>query len=116
MSSRIKVDYRGSRLWDYRKHEASRMWFRTDEGQDREDMKRRALTVLRSVAYGGDGAEPSIEGPLWALHDLCSREQLHAACRWFRAAHAYTEDEEMRQVLLIEAYGWIERALRCYLS
>lgn len=107
--------FRGSRQWDYRRHEASRMWFRTDEGQDREDVKRRALTVLRSVAYGSDGAEPGIDGPLWALQDICSREELKAACLWFRAAHAFTEDEDARRVLCIEAYGKIERALRCYL-
>ena len=61
------------------------------------------------------GAESSIEGPIWALNDLYSREQLRTACRWFRVAHAYTEDEDARRVLMIEAFGWIERALRCYL-
>lgn len=107
--------FRGSKQWDHRQHEARRQWFRTDEGQDRDDVQRRALTTLRSVAYGSDGVEPGIDGPLWALQDLCSREALRAACGWFRAAHAFTEDEDIRRVLMIEAYGWIERALRCYL-
>ncbi len=71
--------------------------------------------TLCGVAYDDDGAERGIDEVLWALHDLCSREQQQAACRWFRAAHAHTEDEYMRRVLMIESYGWIERALRCYL-
>lgn len=107
--------FRGSKQWDWRRHETSRMWFKTDEGQDREDVKRRALTVLRSVAYGSDGVEPDFDGPLWALQDICSRDELRSACLWFRAAAAYSEDEEVRRVLCIEAYGKIERALRCYL-
>ena len=107
--------FRGSSQWDVRRHPARRQWFRTDEGQDRDDIMRRALGTLRCVAYGSDGAEPNIDGPLWALHDLCSREQLRAACLWFRAAHAYGEDEDTRRVLMIESYGWIERALRTYL-
>ena len=106
--------FRGSKQWDHRRHETARMWFKTDEGQALDDIKRRALTVLRSVAFG-EGVEPDIEGPIWALQDQCSREELKAACWWFRAAYAYTEDEDMRRMLLIEAYGWIERALRCYL-
>lgn len=106
--------FRGSKQWDYRCHETAHMWFKTDNGERLDDIKRRALTVLRSVAYGED-AEPDIEGPLWALQDQCSREELKAACLWFRAAHAYSEDEDVRRTLCIEAYGKIERALRYYL-
>jgi hypothetical protein len=107
--------FRRSKQWDYRRHETSRMWFKTDNGERLDDIKRRALNMLRNVAYG-DGAEPDIDGPLWALQDQCSREELKAACLWLRAAHAYSDDEEVRRKLCIEAYGKIERALRCYLS
>jgi hypothetical protein len=46
----------------------------------------------------------------YALQDQCRRGELKAACLWFRAAHAYSEDEETLRVLCIEAYGKIERA------
>lgn len=107
--------FRGSKQWDYRRHETSRMWFKTAEGQERDEVKRRSLTVLRSYAYGTGSGEPDIEGPLWALQDLCQREELKSACLWFRAAAAYSDDEEVRQVLCIEAYSKIERAMRGYL-
>lgn len=109
--------FRGSREWDWRCHETSRMWFKTAEGQDRDDVKRRALTVLRNYceAAGGVG-EPDLEGPLWALADLTDgNERVMHACQWFRIALAYSGDEELRRVYCLEAYGWIERALRYYL-
>lgn len=107
--------FRGSKEWDWRCHEAGRMCFKTAEGQERDDVKRRALAVLRSVAYGSDAAEVGIEGPLWAVQDINPGERVKAACLWFRAAAAYSEDEEVRRALCIEAYGQIERSLRCYL-
>src|SRR3712207_6852414 len=44
--------------------------------QDREDVTRRALTALRSYAYGTGSGEVGIDGPLWALEDICHREEL----------------------------------------
>jgi hypothetical protein len=108
-----RISYRHNPLWDYRANKANRMAFKMADGSERDETKRNALAALRSVAYN-DGPE-GIDGPLWALQDLCSRDQLKAAFLWFRAAHAFTEDEDMRRVLMIEAYGWIKRALRCYL-
>ena len=92
----------------------SRMWFKTAEGQELDDVKRRALTVLRNVTEGGVEAE--IEEPIWALIDIShGSEAVEGACRWFLAAADYSRDEDVRTVLLREAYGKIERALRFYL-
>jgi hypothetical protein len=91
------------------------MWSKTAEGQDRDDIKRRALTALRNHAHGTGSGEVGIDAPLWTLQDLCHREELRMACLWFRAAAAYNEDEDVRQALCIEAYSTIERALRFYL-
>jgi hypothetical protein len=41
-------------------------------------------------------------------------ERVKHACQWFRLAAAYSGDEEQRRVCCIEAYGWVERALRFY--
>lgn len=108
-----RLSYRHHPLWDYRANKANRMAFKMADGSERDETKRTALAALRSVAYD-DGPE-GIDGPIWALQDLCSRDQLKAACLWFRAAATYDEDEDERRTLLIEAYGWIERALRFYL-
>jgi len=109
--------FRGSKQWDWRRHETSRMWFRTDEGQRLDDVKRRALTVLRSYCEADAGlGEPDLEGPLWALVDVShGNERVKHACQWFRVAASYSGDEDQRRVCCVEASGWIERALRCYL-
>lgn len=71
------------------------------------------------MAYS-DAVEPKTNGPLlsrdtlWAVQDICSREELNSTCPWFRAAAVYSDDEEVRRVLCIESYGKIERTLRCY--
>ena len=92
------------------------MPFRTDEGQDLDDIRRRALTVLRSYCEGAGLGPEEIAGPLWALVDVShGREAVKGACNWFRVAAAYEGDEEVRRACLLEAYSKIERALRCYL-
>ncbi|MGF7213713.1 hypothetical protein GGE65_008363 [Skermanella aerolata] len=114
MSNRIS--YRHNPLWDYRVHPSRGMAFRCDEGQDLDDIKRRALRVLYDHSHHGGTGTDGIEGPLWALVDVShGNERVKNACQWFRVAAAYSDDEEERQACCIEAYGWIERALRCYL-
>lgn len=110
-------NFRGHKLWDYRRHEASRMAFHTDNGERQADVKRRALTVLRSYCEPGAGlGTADLDGPLWALVDVShGSEAVRSACQWFRVAAAYSEDEELRRVLCTEAYGKVERVLRCYL-
>ena len=109
-------EFRGNRQWDYRVHETLRMAFATAEGRPQDDIKRRALTVLRSYVDGtGIGAD-ALEGPLWALVDVSyGSEAVKSACLWFKAATGYPDDDETRLMLCREAYGKIERALRCYL-
>lgn len=112
----MKDDFSGNPLWDYRHHRAARMHFMTDNGERLDDIKRRALTVLRSYCEGAELGTHEIAAPLWALVDVTHKSQaVKGACDWFRAAAAYQENEELRRALLIEAYGKIERALRCYL-
>ena len=109
-------DFRGNKLWDYRRHETNRMAFATAEGRQQDDIKRRALTVLRSYTEGGALGRTEIEGPLWALVDVSyASEAVKGACLWFQAAADFTGEEETRLMLCREAYGKIERALRCYL-
>jgi hypothetical protein len=56
------------------------------------------------------------EGPLWALVEAChGNERVKHACQWFWVAAVYSEDKEVRQMCCIEAYGWIERSMCCYL-
>ena len=91
------------------------MVFTTAEGRPQDDIRRRALTVLRSCCEGAVGVD-DIEGPLWALVDVSyGSEAVKGACMWFRCAASYGDDEDTRLMLCREAYGKIERALRCYL-
>ncbi len=109
--------FRGSKQWDYRSHSANRMYF-ADYNRDMalDDVRRRALTVLRSYCEGSGLSEGDLEGPLWALVDISHGSQaVRAACLWFKAAATCAEEEEVRRMLCLEAYGKIERALRCYL-
>ena len=107
--------FRGSRQWDYREHDGKNKWFRMNDGQELIDVKHRALTVLRSFAEGAAMSADDLEGPLWALVDVShGNEKVKSACQWFRVAAAY-DDEEQRRICCIEAYGWIEKALRIYL-
>ena len=46
------------------------MAFRCDEGQDLDDIKRRALRVLYDHSHNGGTGTDGIEGPLWALVDV----------------------------------------------
>lgn len=111
-----RISYRHNPLWDYRAHKSRSMAFRCDEGQDLDDIKRQALHVLYDHSHNGGIGTDGIEGPLWALVDVShGNERVKNACQWFRVAAAYSHDEEERQACCIEAYGWIERALRCYL-
>lgn len=112
----MQDDFSGNPLWDYRHHRAARMHLMTDNGERLDDIKSRALTVLRSYCEGAELGTHEIAAPLWALVDVTHKSQaVKGACDWFRAAAAYQEDEELRRSLLIEAYGKIERALRCFL-
>ena len=108
--------FRGDRRWDYRQHETNRMAFATADGRPLDDIRRRALTVLRSYCEGAGVGEEGIEGPLWALVDVShGSEAVKAACLWFRAAAGFDGDEETRLLLCREAYGKIERGLRYFL-
>ena len=92
------------------------MAFTTAEGRPQDEIRRRALTVLRSVCEGAAIGEDGIDGPLWALVDVSyGSEAVKGACLWFRCAAGYSDDEDTRLMLCREAYGKIERALRCYL-
>lgn len=75
-------NFRGSRQWDHRRHETSRQWFKMANGDARDDVKRRALTVLRNYCGGGAGVgEPDLKGPLWALADVTgANERVVHAC------------------------------------
>ena len=109
-------EFRGNRQWDYRLHESNHMAFATAEGRPQDDIKRRALTVLRSYINGAAIGQSDTEGPLWALVDVSyGSEAVKAACLWFKAAMGYPDDDETRLMLCREAYEKIERALRCYL-
>jgi hypothetical protein len=59
------------------------MWFRTDEGECRDDdVRRRALTVLRQVSQGESPGPDGIEGPIWALRNTShDRTELVGAAR-----------------------------------
>jgi hypothetical protein len=46
---------------------------------------------------------------------LPRNERVKHACQWFWVAAVYSEDKEVRQMCCIEAYGWIERSMCCYL-
>ena len=107
--------FRGNRQWDWRAHPARRKCFTPDEGECRDDVKRRALTVLRSYCSGAGVGENDLDGPIWALLDISPSEALRAACLWFKVAVQSGEDEDTRRMLCTEAYGKIERALRCHL-
>lgn len=92
------------------------MAFATAEGRPQDEVRHRALTVLRSCCEGAAVGMDDIEGPLWALVDVSyGNEAVAGACLWFRCAASYGEDEETRLMLCREAYGKIERASRCYL-
>lgn len=112
-----RVSFRHSPLWDHRAHPSRSMAFKTAEGQELDDIKRRALRALSEHCQPGGGSGlAEIEGPLWALVDVShGNERVKNACQWFRVAASYGEDEDTRLVCCMEAYGWIERALRCYL-
>ncbi len=108
-------EFRGNRQWDYRLHESLHMAFATAEGRPQEDIKRRALSALQGHMKGEPGND-GIEGPLWALVDVSyGSEAVKLACLWFKAATSYPDDDGIRLILCQEAYGKIERALRCYL-
>ena len=108
------MEFRGNSLWDRRAHPASRMVFNIDKDKMiTDDIKHRALGVLRSYCEGRGHGEIDLDGPMWALADLSHRkEAMQAACLWFRVAVQSGEDEEVRRMLCQEAYGWIERAMR----
>lgn len=109
-------EFRGNKLWDYRCHEARNLPFIAAEGRPQDEIRRRALTVLRSYCEGAGVGENGIDGPLWALVDVSyGSEAVKGACTWFRCAASYSADEETRLMLCREAYAKIERASRCYL-
>lgn len=111
------VDFRGNPQWDWRAHPAQAMVFHPGKSEGAiAEIKRRALTVLRSYCEGAGMSEVDLDGPFWALIDTSyGSEKVAAACRWFRLAAQSGEDEETRRAMCFEAYGKVERATRCYL-
>ena len=92
------------------------MAFKTADGSEIDDVKRRALRVLYEHCEAGGCGSAEIDGPLGARVDVSyGSEAVRSACQWYRVAAAYSEDDELREALCREAYGKIERALRCYL-
>ena len=108
------MEFHGSKTWDWRAHPNNRMVFNYEKDDwSRADIQRRALALLWNYVDGRGAGEEELDGPMWALIDLSHRkEAMRAACLWFKVAVQSGEDEEVRRMLALEAYGWITRALR----